>query len=147
KALVLPILIEIFLKASPDLHDTARTSGGRGGRAVPTTHGVMSAADPPPNWRGSLRCAALLPTPVLAEIVVHRGIALQMPDNALFVPPLVEDSVQEGENLAPRRLGLDGAVAPWHSVVQEAMGCLSINADVKTLLGSGQHVAHAQNVV
>ena len=37
-----------------------------------------------------------------------------MPDNALFVPPLVEDSVQKGENLAPRRLGLGGAVASWH---------------------------------
>src|SRR5215510_420657 len=89
----------------------------------------------------------LLPTPVLAEIVVYRGVALQMPDNALFVPPLVEDSVQEGEYLAPGSLGLGGAVAAWHGVVQEAVGRLSIDAYVKTLPGSGQHVAHAQHVI
>src|SRR5262249_4883800 len=89
----------------------------------------------------------LLPAPVFAEIVVHRGIAPEMPDDALSVPLLVEDSVQETENLPPRRLGLSGAVATRHGVVQEAVGRLSIDADVKTLPGGGQHVAHAQHVV
>src|SRR5262249_39959938 len=89
---------------------------------------------------------SLLPTSVLAEIVVYRGIALEVPDDALSVPPLVQHSVQEAENLAPRRLGLGGTVAAWHGVVQEAVGRLSIDADVKALSGAGQHIAHAQHI-
>src|ERR687887_1333958 len=80
------------------------------------------------------RCRARrrsLPPPVLSEIVVHRGIALEVPDHTLFVPPLAERSVQEGEDLAPRGLGLCGAVAPRHGVVQEAVGRVRIDADVK----------------
>src|SRR5207244_1777371 len=44
-----------------------------------------SHPEKPRPFRGS---GVSLPTSVLAKIVVHRGIALQTPDDALFVPLL-----------------------------------------------------------